>query len=362
MALLLTSPTNPGLAQWLPAGSVAGITPYMVGVDPDLDYTTIQSAIDAAAADGHEDADNPAVVLVRAGRYAENVTMRRGIFLQGVPTVPQGVTITGAGGPSAVMTIDISDGGGPIEKNVTGMSGISIESTGQVGLHFTGITPQVFLGQVVYLAATVGGQAMLVDNTGVRITRSAVVIEALRMGGTATASSPLVEVTAAQLLMDDFIDQIEDQSMVCLQTSGIGNVVVSTGLLQGGVRLEDAAPEPDVLGQVVITSTPPREGLFIGPGGARLASGDITLIGGVTPNVVGTGTLVLGASVSFIFGGAEFDPALTLSHAPAGMPDTYYTPGSPAATAAWAAPVPVTQEEAIDRLAIQVAVLGGPIP
>jgi hypothetical protein len=351
--LVLTTPTNPGKASFAPLGSVS-ITPYLVGKDPDLAYTTIQSAIDAAVADGHEDVDNPALILVRPGRYVESVFLRRGVYVQGLPDVLGGATVVG------VVTCDLTDSGMGIDKNVTRLGGIEIEAVGGIGLHFTGVVGQQLLASQLFIRGLVGGQPIVVDNTGVLVTRSACIIGVLRIIGSVGALAPLIEVTAGQLLLDDFVDQLDDQSMVCLQTAGVGNVAISTGLLQGGVRLEGVSPDPDVLGQCIITSAPPREALFLGPGNAKIMA-NVQLLGGVSPNVVGTGVLVLGGNLTFSIGGSGFDPALTVVHPPSLEPDTYYLPGSAPATAAWAG-VPVTQEEAIDRLAIQVAVLGGPIP
>lgn len=50
------------------------------GQIPVVGYTTIQSAVNAAVADGHNDT-NPAVIIILPGTYTENVTLAPGISL-----------------------------------------------------------------------------------------------------------------------------------------------------------------------------------------------------------------------------------------------------------------------------------------
>lgn len=60
-----------------------GIT---IGTQPECRYTTIQSAINAAVADGHTSNDNPAYIEIYSGIYTESLTLSPGIHLIGKGT------------------------------------------------------------------------------------------------------------------------------------------------------------------------------------------------------------------------------------------------------------------------------------
>lgn len=71
------------------------LTPYIVGTDSK--YTSIQSAIDAAVADGASDS-NPSLVLVKFGTYTEDISLVAGVYLQGLSNCAIqafGVTVIG---------------------------------------------------------------------------------------------------------------------------------------------------------------------------------------------------------------------------------------------------------------------------
>lgn len=85
---------------WKPlnGASSAGWSKYVVSgqATPVAPYSTVQSAVTAAVADGHN-AANPATILILPGNYTEPVTMAPGISLVGldVPLSGSSVTITG---------------------------------------------------------------------------------------------------------------------------------------------------------------------------------------------------------------------------------------------------------------------------
>lgn len=95
----LTSVIN-NIANWEPIGTTgsAPITKYVVDADGTGDYTTIQSAIDAANI-----AATPATIYIRPGTYTENLTFYDGIDLYGSTAVSQNqgssVTIIGTHTP-----------------------------------------------------------------------------------------------------------------------------------------------------------------------------------------------------------------------------------------------------------------------
>lgn len=86
------------------------VTPYVVGKDANLyNFTTVQSAINAAVADGAT-AGAIKVVYVTAGIYTENLLMKSGVYLIGAVTSDQSscVEIVGPSSfQSAVVTADL---------------------------------------------------------------------------------------------------------------------------------------------------------------------------------------------------------------------------------------------------------------
>lgn len=175
MPLFLSTDDNPGNASWV---SVAlGSTPYVVG--PNQEYTTIQSAIDAAVADG-KDASDPAVVVVEAGTYAEDITMAPGVFLQavffsGYAAYPgaifnavQGNTFMAL--PTVIQgTITCNFGAGTLADNSTGICGFRIEgpSGAAQAVHVTGANPtNLLMASCSINIPGDGNTGVLVDNTG----------------------------------------------------------------------------------------------------------------------------------------------------------------------------------------------------
>lgn len=77
------------------------VTPYLVGpTGSNSPFTTIQSAINQAVADGHTSVSNPATVFVRSGNYLEDLIMYPYVNLNGISS--NGVFIFGS------MNIDIT--------------------------------------------------------------------------------------------------------------------------------------------------------------------------------------------------------------------------------------------------------------
>lgn len=179
MPLFLSASSNPGAASWV-NGALAA-TPYAVG--PNQEYTTIQSAIDAAVSDGR-DATNPAVVVVEAGTYAEDITMAPGVFLQavffsGYSAFPGSIFNAGLGNtfmslPTVIQgTITCDFGAGTLAENATGICGFRIEgpSLAAQAVHVTGANPTSLLMASCSLNIPADGNTgVLVDNSGAETT------------------------------------------------------------------------------------------------------------------------------------------------------------------------------------------------
>lgn len=78
-------------------GATGMLTKYWVNVagqQPAAPYVSIQTAVNAAVADGHGSA-HPAVIFVLPGTYSENVTLPSGISLRGMEGVDLEVTLAG---------------------------------------------------------------------------------------------------------------------------------------------------------------------------------------------------------------------------------------------------------------------------
>jgi len=73
----INSPIN------LPAYS---LTPYIVGIDNNSQYTTISAAIAQAVSDGAQNS-NPKVIHVKPGAYVEDLTLSDGIYVTSSPVI-----------------------------------------------------------------------------------------------------------------------------------------------------------------------------------------------------------------------------------------------------------------------------------
>lgn len=100
---------------------------YTVGTGKN--YSTIQSAIDAAALAG-----GVQVVQVWPGTYTENITMKKDVYvISSDPMAPRGHTISGT------VTIDIGELGGLVTNHRTGLAGFLVSApSGGYALDFTG--------------------------------------------------------------------------------------------------------------------------------------------------------------------------------------------------------------------------------
>ena len=142
------------------------LSPFVVGKDPiDSEYTTIQSALDAAALTG-----SPEVVFVKVGTYTENITIPSNIslvsfkqtILEGTITITSSVNVL-----IDSLTINPS----------SGMSAINLSGSGLVTLRFltintigaTAVTSTnsflVFLDTSIDVSGT-SGSALLANGSG----------------------------------------------------------------------------------------------------------------------------------------------------------------------------------------------------
>lgn len=73
-----------GAGNILEMQDLGNLSRYVVGVSAnESQFTSIQTAINTAVADGH-DAANPAVVYITPGTYIENLSLKSGVFLAGL--------------------------------------------------------------------------------------------------------------------------------------------------------------------------------------------------------------------------------------------------------------------------------------
>lgn len=347
MPLLLQAGSNPGDATWSPSGTTQ-ITKYLVGTNPDLDYTTIQSAIDAAVADGHEDVDNSALVLIRTGHYVEDLTLYRGVYLQGLPTVIEAVVVEGT------VTCDLSDGGG-VDKTFTSITGLTIQGGAGDGIVFTGNVAQ-FLFCTEYSATSSGGRPVVCENTN---SSSQFVSRFGRLTALAGNPNPVMTVSGANLVIaivgggvmqhDDYLLGATAVLVTAGQFVSDGNAIFS-GVIQvdlGG----DAIVNNTLLHQ---SSTTP---LLIN---GSILLGQTNLQGGGAFGVTGTGTVILAGPVVTISGGVGLDPTLSVIYGIADLALTIYHDTTPPGT--WAG-TPADTMAAINRLAVAVSgLLAAPIP
>ncbi len=141
-----------GTAAWKRLGGAGQLGKYFVSEGtPATGYTTIQAAIDAAVADGH-DASNPTVVLVFPGAYA-GFAMAEGVSVVG---------LHGTQGTQVSVT-------GNVTLAVAGTSTLALGNmaiAGQLLISGAG-TPVLVLQNLQVVNST--GHAVLVTNTGVGI-------------------------------------------------------------------------------------------------------------------------------------------------------------------------------------------------
>lgn len=357
MSLILKTATNPGVAQFIDAATVTA-TKYMVGKDPDTDFTSIQAAIDAAQADGHEDINNPAIVLVRAGVYDEDVNLVRGIFVEGLPGLPEGVTINGT------VTCAISDSGN-LFANVTGIQGLTIRSTGaNDALVFTGATPEQLLLMGACGCISAGGHAILMDNptppliSGCRINASQ-----CRAESAPGNPNSVVKVDGAcsfNYSTSTIVHPDASAGSVGLELTGGSDALVNAILMIGKVFCDAVNPTivPPIISNCTIQTAIGGAAIPIVTCDSTILLDGVYAISDAVPVVDGAGSVTVGTPVCAIGGGAVLSPA-------GGVTPTELYQASTVPPGTWAGPGdPVTEQEAMDRIAVALNGLlgGGGIP
>lgn len=123
-------------------------------------YSSIQAAIDAAAAMGERTAAEPALVLVLPGDYSEDVSLKKHVSVIGFDRLNHYTTNL-----RGQLTCDLTLEGGSRERTSVCWSGISIlpPSTKTAGIYFTGSSSQKLILTDVSVEGSV--PALLADNT-----------------------------------------------------------------------------------------------------------------------------------------------------------------------------------------------------
>lgn len=100
-------------------GTTAYPTPYVVSLDGDTDYSTIQSAIDAAATEAASSSRHQ-VVIVRPGAYTEDLTFKDKVVVVGSNSLVPMVDSTVASSP--IITGDADFDAGATSVHVQGLT------------------------------------------------------------------------------------------------------------------------------------------------------------------------------------------------------------------------------------------------
>lgn len=131
-----------------------------VGGVPQAQYTSIQTAIDQAVADGFTTSANPAVVEIAPGTYTENVTLKPGVSLAAI----QGGTVTVTGN----LTYPVSNGLNRVQNSIsitnivfTTLNGITFSVSGTAPVQVT-----VNGGQFIKQAGGDANPVYEITNTG----------------------------------------------------------------------------------------------------------------------------------------------------------------------------------------------------
>jgi len=322
------------------------ITPYIVTpiVGP---YTSIQAAIDAAQADGHEDTANPALVWVRPGVYVGDVALRRGIYVLGDATAPYSVRVVGT------VTVDLSAGppGDPALTTATSLIGVSILPTGAFDAFvFTGVNTQFCSLAFSAISCVGGGRALVLTNPALG-SQLATLNLALEAG---TPVVPVVDILAGQLLAAEQVwNPIGGGAGLILHVGAGGGLIANEILIAGNVVVDVGS------GSVGFTEVLVNGGNITNNG--TLFVRDATIIGApLAPAILGAASTILLGPIGFAFGSSGF--ATPPTRVPGDGPLWFYVDATAPGT--WGGPgVPADIQEAINRLATAVSgLLGGAIP
>ena len=159
-ALSDVSAPSPALQQVLKWGgstwSPEAVDPYSVGPSGSgAAYTLIQDAIDAAFADGG------GVVSILPGGYAESISLKSGVWVQGAGRFDRGTTIVGT------VTVNIGTSGGTRAQTLTGLADVLVSVSSGTGIAVSGSNPQELRLRDVFVYASGSATAMTISNGAV---------------------------------------------------------------------------------------------------------------------------------------------------------------------------------------------------
>jgi hypothetical protein len=354
------APVIPGKATWVEGDlGTPPLTPYQVG--PGQTYTTIQSAIDAAALAGAALPDAGALVLVAPGAYAEDVVMAPSVFVQ---STGDGTTFI-----DGSVTVDFPDEGAELVLNKTGLTGITVRAVvnGTPAFSFTGAYRQeCFLVQSVLqiTAGLTATQALYALNTGGSSSRVLGVSCVLTSAVAGDLVGPLLEMAATNTASVEL-----RESRIEGRPPSPPAPFVSVLNEDGPIRLFDSY----VFGTVAINFVPGlsfdistmQGGQIFALGTGVVVTGTLNIsgtvidpFGGLLVDASSGGVVQIGVPLSTTVGAFYLPPGITGNNVVA----TTLWQGSKIPNGTWDT-VPATEQEAFDRMAAAIAVLlGGPIP
>lgn len=308
---------------------------FIVGPeDTGAPFQSIQTAIDAA---GDRTVESPANVLVLGGQYEEDVSLRRAVPIFGLG----GAQILG----NVRAELPLS---GPPEDNVTLIQNMIILPPSGPAITVTGGDIQSVIMTNLIVDSVGGATAIDLDTTS---PGNAILLSASRIG---SDGGLCLNQTDGFVLADSCAFNSASSSDRSIDVSGGGQMLTGcriNGDLFAGVAasfLSYSFCSMASGGQPAITTDS-----FV-----SLEQCALQTFGPIA--VSGTGALSY-TDLAFNGSGKTIDPGLAF------VIDngTAYQPFLPGAAAAWAPPIPTTQEEAIDRIAIALSTgvaPGGGIP
>lgn len=247
-------------------------TPYVVGGSDDdtVHYDSIQTAINAAVAAGAT-VDSPAIILVKAESYTENITLYPGIHVAGITGESQT-------GPKVRGYVQFSAAAAGLpDENYASWDGVDIEPPqDDLALYFYGANPQGLKISNVRIYADLNNTAVSITNTGADSFFRMFNVKVINANGGASSSCMLVATTSTTNLYIRESDFYCVRAQVSVQISGpifydfrdihcIGRVVIEAsaptdpyGVLAQALIESEADPE----GVMVIDSDAPSDGNY----------------------------------------------------------------------------------------------------
>lgn len=203
---------------------------------PGCQFTTVQSAINQAATDGHVSNDSSAVIDVSPGTYTENVSLKPGISLTNAQGLGFATNTNGTGGLVSIvgnMDYTVSNGLTLVQNSIT-VSNINLAVSNGVALLFAGTSPARLTMSALTVAKLPGGDS----NPVIQFTNNGG--SQLRLQNNTTVSQGVTGVTAMDLQQG--ATEMKDRLSSVSNTSG--------GTIDSAVKLSNTASFLAILCQI----------------------------------------------------------------------------------------------------------------